>query len=79
MSKAELDILEKAFAADVEHAISSGLGLIQTKSRVAKRLCDDGLLAESQVTLPGRIPVVVKRYSITLLGHFAYCTSDRCT
>jgi hypothetical protein len=79
MNKQQLDILERAFSAEIDSAVEgTGLGLIQTRSKVAKQLAKDGYLQEVEYTLPGRFPVVVKGYVQTLAGNFAYCQSDRC-
>ena len=78
MTKQELDILEKAFEAQIDAAINNGLGLIQTKSKVAKRLAEQGYLESVVAKLTGDIPVIVKGYALTITGHFEYCSSDRC-
>lgn len=78
MKKAELDLLERAFAAAIDAAINGGDGLFQTKSKLAKKLCDEGMLKEVEITLPGPLQIVVRGYAQTLLGNFAYCMSDRC-
>lgn len=87
MNKKQLDILEKAFSAQVDSAMKQDIasaqnnpfGIIQTKSKVAKQLCDDGYLEYTQVNF-GRhgLPVTIKGYILTIKGNLAYCTSDRC-
>lgn len=76
MNKKELDILEKAFDAEIASAFNKNLfPIIQTKSKTAKKLCENGYLEEvcfmySNVKITG--------YAITIRGHIAYCDSDRC-
>lgn len=78
MNSKELDILEKAFSAQIDTAFNKGFGIIQTKSKVAKQLSDDGFLQDVQIKLGGNIPVTIKGYALTIKGNLAYCSSDRC-
>lgn len=79
MNKQELDLLEKAFNAQVDHAITGrGFSLIQTKSKLAEKLADEGYLQRQEITLGGRFPIVISGYELTILGNLAYCTSNRC-
>jgi len=75
-----LDILEKAFVAEIEYALNkTGFGLIQTKSKLARELTSDGYLVERTTTLPCDLgSVSVKGYALTLLGNATYCLSNRC-
>jgi len=76
MNKKELDILEKAFEADIASALNNNLfPIIQTKSKTAKKLCDDGYLREISFIYGN---VKITGYALTDIGHFAYCDSDRC-
>lgn len=76
MNKQELDVLEKAFSAQISPA--GGLGIIQTKSKVAKSLAERGYLENVVATLPGTPKVTVSGYALTINGNFEYCSSDRC-
>lgn len=78
MNKSELDLLERAYAAEIDGAINGGLGLLQTKSRLAEELARAGYLVKDKVTLGGRLPVTVEGYRLTILGNATYCFSDRC-
>jgi len=80
VNKKELLILEKAFAAGIDQALSgTSLGIIQTKSKLAVKLAEQGFLELVTIRLGGRIPVLVTGYQLTLLGNFTYCSSDLCS
>lgn len=78
MNRRELDLLERAFAAEIDAAVGGGIPVIQTRSKLAKQLMNDGYLRWCEVALPGFPPVVVEGYALTLLGNLTYCTSERC-
>ncbi|MCR4304950.1 MAG: hypothetical protein NUV63_12140 [Gallionella sp.] len=79
MNKRELDLLEKVFAAQIDSAVSGeGLWIFQTKSKLAGELEKSGYLKKETIVLGGRFPITVTGYSLTLLGNFTYCMSDRC-
>ena len=74
MNKAELDLLERCFSAQLEGRF------YQTKSKLAGRLEKEGYIYREYKTL-GRDrfgEIVVSGYILTIQGNFAYCTSDRC-
>ncbi len=74
MTKAELDLLERVFACDIEGR------LYQTKSKLAQRLENEGFIINHSRSL-GRDrfgEIIVKGYSLTFKGNFAYCSSNRC-
>ena len=71
-------MLEKAFGAEIEDALGDGIGLLQTKSKLAIELVSEGMLEAKTVTLPGRFPVVCEGFVITDLGRVTYCQSDLC-
>jgi hypothetical protein len=79
MTKAELRILGKAFAAEVNQAVSSykgaELGVLQTRSALAWKLVETGHLMHVQVTTRDRIPLVLDGYTLTDLGRMTYCMS----
>lgn len=80
MNKHELDILERAFAAEIEAAVNkTSLPLYQTKSKLADSLVDRQFLKRATITLPGRFPVEVTGYALTEAGRLTYCFSDRCS
>ena len=78
MNKRELDLLEAVFAAEIHGAISHGIGMYQTKSKLAAKLEADGYLVKLREVLAGRFPVVVEGYRLTILGNATYCMSARC-
>ena len=73
MNKKELQLLEKAFDAEVHAALSGGLHLIQTRQKLAEKMVADGLLAEKTIILGGRFPVTVKGFELTEFGRMTYC------
>lgn len=75
MKKAELAVLERAFNAEVSAAMSHGLPVLQTRSKVAKRLMDEGYLAWHSIQLDGWPPVTVSGYVLTHAGRLEYCLS----
>jgi hypothetical protein len=71
LTKAELKILERAFACEIEGRI------FQTKSRLAQKLVDERYLrpVEERVSVPPLGVMTIKGYGLTLLGNFTYCMS----
>lgn len=74
MNKAELALLERAFTAEINAALSKNdvLRLIQTRSRVAKKLVENGMLRETTI-FSGHVSVT--GYELTHLGRFTYCAT----
>ena len=75
MDKRSLELLEKAFAAEIEAATNNGIGLMQTKSKIAEKLVETGYLEKASRALGGRLPVTVEGYQLTHLGRITYCSS----
>lgn len=75
MNKRELDILEKCFAAEIDGAITKGIGLYQTSSKLTNRLEADGYIVKETRILEGRPPVTIEGYRLTVLGNLTYCMS----
>lgn len=74
MNKRELALLEKAFEAEVAHGVGECFThIMQTKSKLAEKLCEEGLLAKSSVKLDGWPPVTISGYELTHLGRMSYC------
>lgn len=73
MIKRENELLERAFAQEVESALTKGCHLIQTRSKIAIKLVDEGLLREREITLGGQFPVTIKGFELTEAGRLAYC------
>lgn len=78
MNKRELDLLENVLAKEIECALNDGIGIFQTKSKLAQKLCDEGYLEKVKHVIGGGWPVTIEGYRLTLLGNFTYCTSARC-
>ncbi|EAA3830262.1 hypothetical protein JGI24_000137 [Salmonella enterica] len=72
MNKKQLAILEKAWDAQISCALKEQtLPIIQTKSKIAMQLCDDGFLDEVEIT---HQMVTFKGYEINHYGIAAYCS-----
>jgi len=73
MNKKQLSILERAWGAEIDHALKeTPYPIIQTKSKVAKQLADDGYLQYVEFNDRG---ITFKGYIITHFGIMAYCES----
>ena len=72
MLRKELNILERAYEAEIRSAFSEDLPhLLQTKSKTAKKLVEDGFLDFTTILIGN---VQVSGYVLTDLGRLAYCT-----
>lgn len=80
MNKRQLDMLERAFCAEIASALSGSFGIIQTRSKVAQELVGMGMFKKTKRTLGegGPFPVVIEGFELTDAGRLAYCISDRC-
>ncbi len=72
MNKKELAILEKAYEAEIDGALRGYEGILQTKSKAAKKLADEGYLEEVTIRLGGQFPVVSVGYRLTIFGNLTY-------
>lgn len=71
IGKAKLRALEKVFAAEVENRLP-----FQSKAKLFRQLCDDGLLEPMQRKFgSGAFAVVINGYQLTHAGRFAYCST----
>lgn len=75
MNKRKLALLERAFSAEIDSALSGGLGIMQTRSKLADDLVLDGYLAKAKRTIAGHLSVTRDGYVLTELGRYAYCVS----
>lgn len=73
MNKRELAILEKVFEAEIDTGRLTHL--FQTKSKIAEKLVDDGMLNKRSHVIGGRFPVTIEGYELTNAGRFMYCDS----
>lgn len=70
-TKAELDALEKVFAAEIDGRLP-----YQSKGKIYQRLCDNGLLAPMVREFgSGAFVVIANGYQLTHAGRLAYCVS----
>lgn len=72
MNKTELQLLEKVWEAEINGALSSGIHLFQTKSKLAAKLADEGYLNFTHTKFQG---VKITGYELTHLGRLTYCAS----
>lgn len=76
MNKREAALLEKAFIAEVDAALGKlPIWFLQTKSKLAEKLVDEGYLQRVETKVGGRFPVVVKGFELTHLGRLEYCST----
>lgn len=74
MNKAELKILEGAFEAEINGALSGQSSIFQSRSKVAKKLAEEGFLQESTDAIGGgALRVTISGYTLTHAGRLAYC------
>lgn len=73
MNKKTLRLLEKAFDSEVHAALSGGVNLIQSRTKWAKQMVADGLLAEKTINIGGRFPMKIQGFELTELGRMTYC------
>jgi hypothetical protein len=74
LTKAELLFLEKVFAQEIVG------GMLQSKSKMAKRLDDEGYikLIRKYFGVDRFGPITAEGYVLTTLGNATYCMSDLC-
>ena len=74
MTSQQMKLLEKAFSAEIEAAVSkSQLPIIQTKAACADALVAEGMLRKVHIRPRGSFPVTLEGYSLTDYGRFIYC------
>ena len=80
MNKQEMALLEKAYSCEIEAALSkNGIHIMQTKSKLAKKLVADGLLKEVSMHLPASPwPCTLDGYELTELGRMVFLHKLRC-
>lgn len=73
MTKKEMDLLEKVFAAGIEGRMYQG------KCKTAAKLAEDGFLERIEIKDRTSLGVLTSNgYVLTHAGRFTYCRSDRC-
>lgn len=77
LSRREFALLEKAFVAEIDGAMGDGIGLMQTKSKLAQKLELGGYILKKKRILQGRGRglLVIEGYTLTEKGRFTYCMS----
>jgi hypothetical protein len=72
MNKTTIRALEKVFAAEIEGRLP-----FQSKAKIFRQLCDDGLLEPMERKFGGDRfgAVTVAGYQLTHAGRFAYCST----
>ena len=65
-----LAALRNVWVAEIENCLP-----FQSKSRVYRDLCDEGLLQTMITHDSGRFPITVTGYQLTHAGRYAYCSS----
>ena len=74
MNKQELAILERAFASEINAAMQGSPLVIQTKSKVAAKLAEEGFLIRVTESFGSGWPKVqIEGYALTHAGRIAYC------
>lgn len=74
MDKREMALLERAYSAEVSAALGkSGMNLMQTKSKLAEKLVEEGFLRKRSIRMHGPWPCTVDGYELTEAGRLAYC------
>lgn len=71
----KMELLEKAFAAEVESAVHGhGIHIMQTRSvTLAAELVADGLLRKASMRVGSGIRCTVSGWELTELGRMTYC------
>lgn len=75
MDKKSLLLLEKAFSSEIEGALNGSSDVMQTRSKLAEKLVEDGYLMKAKDRLGGRFPVTIEGYRLTHFGRLTYCAS----
>ena len=77
MIQRELAMLKRALSAEIAAAKHKGPHLLQTKSKLADTLVEDGMLAKRTMVLQGWMPVTINGYELTRAGRHACCESRK--
>jgi len=78
MTKVELMMLEKLYAAEIDAALSGEplRGIVQSKSKIMQQLEADGLIRKEVLKIQSwPTPATVSGWVLTLAGNAAYCLS----
>lgn len=76
MNKRDIQLLERIFEDDIASALGERANVpTQIKGKRIEELERQGYVVRVEATLPGRFPVTVKGWGLTMRGHAAYCFS----
>lgn len=75
IEKFKLEILERCFDAEISNTLGQSISPLYQRKRnkAVVALLAEGLIEEAEQTLPGRFPVKIKGYVLTLAGNRAFC------
>jgi len=59
--------------AEIDSALNKTPPIVQTESKVAEKLEEEGFIKFVELKLGGRFAVTIKGYKITLKGNITYC------
>jgi hypothetical protein len=76
MNKRDLEILGRAYVAEINAAFTKGPGLLATRSKVAERLEREGYLERRTIQFGSLPTVTITGYVLTHLGRFTYCSGS---
>ena len=71
MSKKELDILGRIFAAEIDGKLPCQL----RDSKTLQALLEDGCVQPDEIKIGGRFPMTIRGYALTHRGRILYCES----
>ena len=72
MTKNEMKLLERAYAAEIDAALNGSPHVMQTRSKLVDGLVSDGYLRRAKIVWHG---VAIEGYELTQAGNLAYCIS----
>jgi len=77
ITKAELRILEKMFAREIDLALKSNTlpPIYQSRAKILLRLVEKGLVEAVEYEIAGAFPITIKGYLLTHSGRFTYCAN----
>ena len=75
MTKAELNMLEKLFSAEIEHAMGKSTlpFCFQSKAKILEKLADENMVEKIEIELGGRCPMIIRGWVLTHYGRMTYC------
>lgn len=76
-TKRELKMLERIFAAEIDHALreSTVPFCFQSNSKLISAMAEKQLVEEVKYTLGGRFPMTITGWQLTERGRITYCAT----